>query len=414
MNSAEPIKFYILVPTRERPDTLIHCLRTIIAQDYRNFEIIVSDNFSQDNTKQVVTSLNDDRISYTNTGKRIGMSNNFEHALSHINSGWVTILGDDDGLLPGALGRIEEIIQNTETEAINSTWCQYFWPGCTSWDSTLTIPFGQGWEKRKSAVWLSRLMKGEAEYPELPMLYTGNFVSSSAINRARDHEGKFYKSVNPDVYSAIAIASVLEDYIHLNEPVAIAGISAHSNGASCLGIGNSTQQAEKFFSENTLDFHPVLGGPKVKSLPISVYESYLQALFLHKDRLNIDLTNQLSLAIVHASIDHKTEIIAYCEAVAKKNSIETENILEKAKTLKRRYDIKSKIRKLNRFFTWFISLNSVTYKANTLGVKNVFDASLAARAMWANQVDSKNWRTKKLFGALRRRLCKNKPLPNSE
>ena len=137
MDKSETIEFYILVPTRERPDTLLHCLRTIINQNYENFQIIVSDNFSQDNTEQVVSSLGDRRISYVNTGRRISMAENFEHALSYVKSGWVTILGDDDGLLPGALERIAKLIKDTGTEAVSSTWCQYIWPGVRSVDQAL-------------------------------------------------------------------------------------------------------------------------------------------------------------------------------------------------------------------------------------------------------------------------------------
>lgn len=104
MAENESIKFYILIPTRERPATLLHCLHTIIHQSYTNFEIIVSDNFSQDNTENIVASISDPRISYINTEKRVGMASNFEYALSHTKSGWVTILGDDDGLLPEGTG----------------------------------------------------------------------------------------------------------------------------------------------------------------------------------------------------------------------------------------------------------------------------------------------------------------------
>ena len=45
-------KFTVIVPTRERADTLHYCLQTIVRQKYDNLQILVSDNFSQDDTEQ--------------------------------------------------------------------------------------------------------------------------------------------------------------------------------------------------------------------------------------------------------------------------------------------------------------------------------------------------------------------------
>jgi len=47
-------KFTIVIPTRDRADTLIYSIQNALAQDYENFEILVSDNASNDNTKKVV------------------------------------------------------------------------------------------------------------------------------------------------------------------------------------------------------------------------------------------------------------------------------------------------------------------------------------------------------------------------
>src|SRR6516225_10445279 len=121
-------KFTVIVPTRERPDTLYHCLQTIVRQRYSNFDILVSDNFSQDNTEQVVRSIGDSRIRYINTGRRVGPSRNFDFALSHVKDGWITYLGDDDGLVPHALALANNVIRETGCKALSSKWHHYFWP----------------------------------------------------------------------------------------------------------------------------------------------------------------------------------------------------------------------------------------------------------------------------------------------
>jgi glycosyltransferase involved in cell wall biosynthesis len=102
-------KITVIVPTRERCDVLQHCLQTLTMQDYQHLEILVSDNFSADATKEVVASAGDPRIRYINTGRRLSMSHNWEFALSHVRDGWVTFIGDDDGLPPGAIASVSDL-----------------------------------------------------------------------------------------------------------------------------------------------------------------------------------------------------------------------------------------------------------------------------------------------------------------
>src|SRR3989442_13171553 len=98
----------VVVPTRERCDTLAATLQTCLDEDYENCEIIISDNFSHDDTKNVVASLRDDRVRYINRGQRIGMSQNWESALSQVRGDYVTHVGVDDGLVPVLVRRLAQ------------------------------------------------------------------------------------------------------------------------------------------------------------------------------------------------------------------------------------------------------------------------------------------------------------------
>ena len=59
MNNAQNHHFTVIIPTRERSDTLQHALHTCVIQDYDNLEILISDNLSQDHTREVVESYKD-------------------------------------------------------------------------------------------------------------------------------------------------------------------------------------------------------------------------------------------------------------------------------------------------------------------------------------------------------------------
>jgi cellulose synthase/poly-beta-1,6-N-acetylglucosamine synthase-like glycosyltransferase len=47
----------LIIPSRERADVLLYALKTAVAQDYANLRILVSDNASTDNTREVVASF---------------------------------------------------------------------------------------------------------------------------------------------------------------------------------------------------------------------------------------------------------------------------------------------------------------------------------------------------------------------
>ena len=130
--AASEVFFTIVIPTRERKDTLVHALATALSQDYQNYEVLVSDNASLDGTQEMVSDLKAERLRYINTGRRVSMSENWEFALSHVKPGWVTFLGDDDAILPGALKIVNEIIAKTGAQAVRSNGCNYGWPGISN------------------------------------------------------------------------------------------------------------------------------------------------------------------------------------------------------------------------------------------------------------------------------------------
>ena len=303
--------FNIIIPTRNRLETLRHALRTVLHQNYKNYKIIVSDNFSADGTREYVESLNSERIHYFNTGKSLSMSSNYEFAISKIQEGFVILIGDDDGLLSSALKDINDVINRENILAMASSPVIYYWPGGSPYENLLMIPNANASVKlRKSAIFLKKILKGDLHYAELPMLYTGGVVHSSLIEKAKNGGQKFYRSFTPDVYSGIAIASVVSEYIKIENPFAISGLSKYSNGQSQLGSNSDTSIAKTFFDENDIPFFQLLGDGRVKSLQLLTLEAYLQCGFLRKKE-RVDMNQQFEVAVAKAPRNLRREIRCY-------------------------------------------------------------------------------------------------------
>jgi|CXWL01.1.fsa_nt_gi glycosyltransferase involved in cell wall biosynthesis len=95
----------VVVPTNNREGLLRQTVASILAQDLRDFELIIVDNVSTDGTEAYVQGARDPRIRYFRNanGGIPAISRNFgiRHALGE----YVAFCDDDDLWLPGKLSR---------------------------------------------------------------------------------------------------------------------------------------------------------------------------------------------------------------------------------------------------------------------------------------------------------------------
>jgi hypothetical protein len=265
----------VIVPTRDRPDTLRHTLRTCVMQDYERFEILVSDNCSEPETGEVIAAMRDPRVRHLRTERRIAMSHNWEFALGHVQDGLVLVVGDDDALLPNAIRDIVRILGETRCDAIAWRETKYRWPGSSVDRSTLRMCTRTGWHVESAREMLRKVVRYERYYTSLPSLYWGA-IDLDVLRRATGPSKAFFHSLNPDLYSGVAAAMALDRYVFSERPYRINGLSKHSTGLSFSAIDKTAQSPRNvFLSEGNLPFHPdyVL----VPSSPVYVAEAYQQA-----------------------------------------------------------------------------------------------------------------------------------------
>ncbi len=102
------MKFSVLLPTRNRLDLLSYAIETVRRQDYSDWEIIVSDNFSEEDIAGYVRSIDDSRIKYCRTDKFVPVTDNWNNALAKSDGDYVIMLGDDDCLMKGYFSTLKK------------------------------------------------------------------------------------------------------------------------------------------------------------------------------------------------------------------------------------------------------------------------------------------------------------------
>lgn len=89
------ILFSIIIPTYNRADMISNSINSVIKQIYTNWELIIVDDGSTDNTDIVINNFKDQRIKYFKT-KNQGRSSARNYGIEQAKGNYLCFLDDDD------------------------------------------------------------------------------------------------------------------------------------------------------------------------------------------------------------------------------------------------------------------------------------------------------------------------------
>jgi glycosyltransferase involved in cell wall biosynthesis len=308
------------------------------------------------------------------------MSENFEFGLNHVSEGFVMFIGDDDGLLPGAIQRVNKIVEETGMRAVTSGIAQYVWPNHPNdrLRNTMSWSIRKNVEIRDSSEWITKVLSFIPIYTfDLPGLY-GGFVHIDVISSMKK-DGVFFRSQTPDAYSAFACAVALKKYAFSHRPFVLHGGSGRSNGASYLGGGDKSE-SEKFFQENTISFHPMLR--VCPSYRVIASEAFLQLRDAFPEKTSQYKFNLLALLSVALSERNDHSRIAIEQAVSEMatiNNIDMNRVFRLAQ--KKWPQVQRYLFKLSKLLPLAVQYTNVP-DTTKIGVFNIYDAAKVVPVFW--------------------------------
>lgn len=392
MNQNELPYFSVIIPQKDRAEYIGHTLRTCMIQDYPNFEIIVSDDCSEDNSVEVIENLAkiDSRIKLFAHKKHLGMRDNFEFALSQVKPGYVMALGGDDGLTPGCIWRMYDILKSTGQQLLTWTPAGFVYPDEEDGPNIFYVK-----RKKKEKVKLLRsedfLNKIAKSFRYLvddcPMFYMKGVASTELVERvkSRTKDHCFYYCPTPDGFSGVVLAGEVEQYAYTNEPLSIIGNTKKSQGKNYHRTDEKSKaEAQQFFNDNIRrTMHPELASQPYSPLITLMTADYLLTardlpgwpgkfkMFKYED-----LIKKTFAFISTSSFENEVLVreLRILREIAKQHNLE--DLFEEL--------YKNTIRKrvARKEIYGFIFTHSIRFEGKTIGMHNIFDAALAVNFVY--------------------------------
>jgi glycosyltransferase involved in cell wall biosynthesis len=105
----------VCIPTYNRSEILKYAIESALNQTYTDFELIVCDDGSIDNTSEVVAQWNDPRIRYIQHPLNIGRSQNMRSGFEAAIGEYFVKFDDDDALTPEFLEKTVSLLETDPT-----------------------------------------------------------------------------------------------------------------------------------------------------------------------------------------------------------------------------------------------------------------------------------------------------------
>ncbi len=248
-------RYTVIIPTRNRAEYLEAAIATALNQPASDFELVVSDNHSEDRTAEMLSAKADPRLRVIRPPRPLAMVQHFEWVLRQARGEWITVLGDDDGLMPFFFEFADALTRGpgADFDVAYGPKPAYQWPGLESLYGPNVIRFDSysGRTAEDSADVMERVAYGDESYFGHAQFYTGTLFRRSLLDRirARQAEGRIYHSFTPDASSVIATLLNTDRILKVGLPFAWGGSSPKSTGAQATRAQRQAPGSTEIFED---------------------------------------------------------------------------------------------------------------------------------------------------------------------
>lgn len=108
----------VIMPTYNHGKFIAAAIDSVLNQTHRNLELIIIDNYSEDDTEEIVASYKDDRIIYLEFRNNGIIAASRNHGIKHSDGEYIAFLDSDDIWLPEKLEKQIKLFQISNEAAM--------------------------------------------------------------------------------------------------------------------------------------------------------------------------------------------------------------------------------------------------------------------------------------------------------
>ena len=256
----------IIIPTFNRANLIKDTINSVLAQSYKNFELIIGDDGSTDNTEEVINSIKDLRIVYLPL-PHAGLPATPRNKGIEISKGeFIAILDSDDLWLPN---KLEKCLSCFESMTSMGLVCS------NEFIIKKTVPTLETLQERN----------GKDEFIDLKKLFMGNIISSSTAvvhRKCLDNVGNFNESKSfravEDYQLWLRIASKFP-ILYLGEPLGYCRFHeqaiSRNTEESLINLYNTLIDFFQQFPDLIKPFHRA-ATKRIRSVNMSIIRLYIK------------------------------------------------------------------------------------------------------------------------------------------
>jgi hypothetical protein len=239
-------RYSVLLPTRNGASLLEDCVRSILEQPYADLELIVSDNASQDGTREILERFaGDPRLEVVELAEAVDVTANWNVALARSRGERILLVGDDDLLLPGYFDRVDALFaRHDDPDVLSYNAYAYAYPGFSgSAESHYADPFFETDPRVPRDGEIPPALRREivAEMFHFVFPLALNMQTVVVSRRALDClPAGLFREPFPDFYAINGLLLRCERWVNVEERLLVVGVSPKSFGRT---LHSSSEQA---------------------------------------------------------------------------------------------------------------------------------------------------------------------------
>lgn len=305
MSQNEKILLSVAIPTKNRQYYCIEVVKHILSYDNQNFELVIQDNSDDRTIEDFVSTIDDKRLKYVYTDEAISSVQNMSRSIEITSGEYVCMIGDDDTILP-TIFEYAKFMKDNDIDSISPGFIpSYIWPNKETGNTgTLTIKKYKNIKENEVIDTKKKVEKlfedGIIQYQRynLPRVYHG-IIKKEVMNKIFYKTGSYFGGLSPDIYSTVALSSLVKKHIIVNNIFTIAGICPQSTTSQSMLGGHRGELKDAPHLKNKEDYKWDILVPRYYSVETIWAETAIKAsrdfeINNALEKFNVELFNKKS------------------------------------------------------------------------------------------------------------------------